>query len=108
LKHPRPRIAQVLTAIQKSGSGPDWVSLRVADNGRGITEERVGGRGLINMRNRAARISAFLKLDTVPGAGTVVGLRFRVEPSKEDGDATSRVPPGGLNTEAVIERVRRQ
>ena len=108
LKHSRARIVQVLIAIEKSGSGPDWVSLRVADNGRGITEERVGGRGLINMRNRAARISAFLKLDTVPGAGTVVGLRFRVEPSKEDGESASRVPPGGLNTEAVIERVRRQ
>jgi len=45
----RPRAHRsVLIAIEKSGSGPDWVSLRVADNGRGITEERVGGRGLIN------------------------------------------------------------
>jgi hypothetical protein len=57
------------------------------------------------MRNRASRIGAQLKLETVPGAGTMVGLRYRIEPGHLGGP-TTRAQQMSLNTEAIIERAR--
>jgi signal transduction histidine kinase len=104
LKHSKARIVNVALQLEHGGD-IDWFTVKVTDNGRGITEEGVGGRGLLNMRNRAGRIGAQLRLDTVPGAGTMVMLRYRVEP--QPGGPTTRAQQLSLNTEAVIERVRR-
>jgi signal transduction histidine kinase len=104
LKHSKARQVQVTIAIQHEGES-DWLVVKVADNGRGITEERVSGRGLLNMRNRASRIGGTLKLETVPGAGTSVLLRYKVDPSQLGGP-TTRAQQLSLNTEAVIERAR--
>jgi len=56
------------------------------------------------MRSRAQRIGAQLKLETVPGAGTLVQLRYRIEP--HDANTLTRATQMPLNTQAVIERVR--
>ena len=105
LKHSNARIVQVVIAVER-GAGGEWLNLRVTDNGRGIVEERSGGRGLLNMRNRANRIGAQLKIDTVPGAGTSVALRCRID---NDGSGThTRASQLNLNTEAVIERTRNE
>jgi signal transduction histidine kinase len=104
LKHSRARQAQVTIAIQHEGES-DWLVVKVADNGRGIVEERASGRGLLNMRNRASRIGANLKLETVPGAGTSVMLRYKVDPNQLGGP-TTRAQQLSLNTEAVIEKAR--
>jgi signal transduction histidine kinase len=104
LKHSKARQVQVTIAIQHEGES-DWLVVKVADNGRGITEERASGRGLLNMRNRAGRIGALLKLETVPGAGTSVLLRYKVDPNALGGP-TTRAQQLSLNTEAVIERAR--
>lgn len=103
MKHSQARAVHVVMAVER-GADADWLSLRVTDNGRGIVEERVGGRGLLNMRNRANRIGAQLKIETVPGAGTMVALRYRME---RDPSNDTRMSQLNLNTEAVIERVRR-
>jgi len=103
LKHSRARAVQVSVAIEHSWDA-QLLTIRVADNGRGITGESSGGRGLLNMRNRANRIGAQLKLETVPGAGTVVQLVYRLE--TQGGDTTTRMSQLPLNTEAVIERAR--
>jgi signal transduction histidine kinase len=105
LKHSRARQLQVVLALDHGGDA-QWLTIRVTDNGRGITEERIGGRGLLNMRSRAQRIGAQLKLETVPGAGTMVMLRYRIEP--HSGGPTTRAQQLSLNTEAVIERFREQ
>ncbi|MCU0951939.1 MAG: sensor histidine kinase [Burkholderiaceae bacterium] len=102
MKHSQARAVHLVIAVER-GSDADWLSLRVTDNGRGIVEERVGGRGLLNMRNRANRIGAQLKIETVPGAGTMVALRYKIEHEAGTGDTRLL----NLNTEAVIERVRR-
>jgi nitrate/nitrite-specific signal transduction histidine kinase len=104
LKHSRARQAQVTIAIQHEGES-NWLVVKVADNGRGIVEERASGRGLLNMRNRASRIGANLKLETVPGAGTSVMLRYKVDPNQLGGP-TTRAQQLSLNTEAVIEKAR--
>lgn len=104
LKHSKARAVHVVVALER-GPDADWFSMRVTDNGKGIVEERAGGRGLLNMRNRANRIGAVLKIETVPGAGTMVALRYKIE---HDGRGTdTRLSQLNPNTEAVIERVRR-
>lgn len=104
LKHSKARQVQVTIALQNEG-GSDWLLVKVADNGRGITEERASGRGLLNMRNRAGRIGAQLKLETIPGAGTSVLLRYKIDPDTLSGP-TTRAQQLSLNTEAVIEKAR--
>jgi signal transduction histidine kinase len=103
LKHSRARAVHVVLAMDHGGDS-QWLNIRVTDNGRGITEERVGGRGLLNMRNRAGRIGAQLKLETVPGAGTMVQLVYRLEP--QGMTTTTRMSQLSLNTEAIIERAK--
>jgi signal transduction histidine kinase len=104
LKHSQARAVHLVIAVERGGDA-EWLVLRVTDNGKGIVEERVGGRGLLNMRNRANRIGAQLKIETVPGAGTMVALRYRIE--HDPNSADTRLSQLNLNTEAVIERVRR-
>ena len=58
---------------------------------------------MLNMRNRAGRIGAFLKVETVPGAGTMILLRLSLHASP---GPTTRAMQLSLNTEAVIEQVR--
>jgi signal transduction histidine kinase len=103
LKHSRARAVHVVIALEDGGEMPS-LNIRVTDNGRGIVQEGVGGRGLLNMRSRAQRIGAQLKLETVPGAGTLVQLRYRIEPLETS--TLLRATQMPLNTEAVIERVR--
>lgn len=105
LKHSRGRALQISISIEHGGDS-QWLLIKVTDNGRGITEERVGGRGLLNMRNRANRIGAQLKLDSIAGAGTMVQLRYKIEPHA--GGTPTRPSQLGLNTQAVIERARAQ
>lgn len=103
LKHSRARLLQVSISVEQ-GEGAPWLQIKITDNGRGMTEERVGGRGLLNMRNRAQRLGAQLKLDSIAGGGTMVQLRYRLEPSALE--PLARSSELGLNTQAVIERAR--
>jgi signal transduction histidine kinase len=103
LKHSRARAVHVVLSIDHGGDS-QWLNIRVTDNGRGITDQRTGGRGLLNMRNRASRIGAQLKLETVPGAGTMVQLVYRLEP--QGATPNTRSSQLSLNTEAIIERAK--
>ncbi len=104
LKHSRAKMVRVTLATEGTGDGRQ-LDIRVSDNGRGIAEERVGGRGLLNMRNRAQKIGAQLKLETAPNVGTTVHLRTRIGPSVP---TTRTHATTVLNTQAIIERVRQQ
>jgi two-component system nitrate/nitrite sensor histidine kinase NarX len=78
----------------------------VTDNGRGLAAASAApgsGRGLLNMRNRAGKIGAVLKVETVPGAGTMILLRLPLQLSPGPTTRAMQLP---LNTEAVIEQVR--
>ena len=103
LKHSKARAVRVVLMVEGSGDAR-MLDIRIADNGAGISEERVGGRGLLNMRNRAQKIGAQLKLETAPNVGTTVHLRFRIGPVVPSTRAQQTV----LNTQAVIERARQQ
>ncbi len=58
---------------------PQQMVLQVLDDGRGFEPERVPGGhfGLGIMRERAASIGATLIIDTEPGEGTEIELRWR-------------------------------
>ena len=59
---------------------PGWLALRVEDDGRGFDPDARGLRarrlGLTSMHERAASIGGHLSIDSTPGEGTVVELRF--------------------------------
>lgn len=103
LKHSRARAVRAVLMVEGTGDAR-MLDIRIADNGAGISEERVGGRGLLNMRNRAQKIGAQLKLETAPNVGTTVHLRFRIGPVVPNTRSQQTV----LNTQAVIERARQQ
>jgi signal transduction histidine kinase len=102
LKHSGARVARVTFDASRVGDA-DYLDIRVADNGRGMSTEGVGGRGLLNMRNRALRIGAQLNIVSAPGSGTVVHLRCKLDPTQA---TNTKEPRTALNTQAVIERAR--
>lgn len=70
------RASRIEVTVRKTDAGPE---LSVRDNGRGfdLAQARArGGSGLANLASRAAEISAQLEVDTVPGKGTGITLRF--------------------------------
>jgi len=103
LKHSGARAVRVVLLVEGVGDAR-MLDIRIADNGAGISEERVGGRGLLNMRNRAQKIGAQLKVETAANVGTTVHLRFRIGPAVPNTRSQQTV----LNTQAVIERARQE
>ena len=62
--------------LELRGRRPRFRRLDVA-----TAEQRlVGGRGLSNMRERAAALGGTLRIESAPGRGTVVSLRLRARP----------------------------
>jgi signal transduction histidine kinase len=82
LKHARATLITVRARMREDGSG---VRLQIADNGVGFQADsgaqgpgrRRGGRGLDNMRSRAAAIGASLHVDHASGEGVRVTLDFK-------------------------------
>lgn len=71
------------------------VVLEVRDNGRGFTPgergDRVGGRGLVGMRERVELLGGTLRIDTTPGAGTVIRVELPQRALSDDGDDSAVV-----------------
>jgi signal transduction histidine kinase len=102
LKHSRARAVCVEARVD-GWDADRFLRVRVTDDGRGIGDEGVRGRGLLNMRSRAAKIGAQLSLTSAPGAGTTVAvdLKLAAEPGPRAGE------PSKLNTNVVLEQARR-
>jgi signal transduction histidine kinase len=104
MKHSRARAVRVTLGVDDRGDS-QLLTIRVTDNGRGMAAGAGGsGRGMLNMRNRAGKIGATLKFETVPGAGTMILLRL---PLLTSPGPNTRAMQLSLNTQAVIEQVRR-
>jgi signal transduction histidine kinase len=103
LKHSGARAVSVSLQVAQVDDTPT-LQIRVTDNGKGIAGERVGGRGLLNMRSRASRIGGTLTLESVPGTGTRVKLVYKLQDYHTG--LTRTASQLGLNTEAIIERFR--
>ncbi len=70
------RASRIEVAFRPTAGGPE---LTVRDDGRGfdLAQARArGGSGLANLSSRAAEIAAQLEIDTSPGKGTGITLRF--------------------------------
>lgn len=74
------------TAVEVSLSreGPEAV-LRVRDNGRGIPPGTPPGHGTAIMRERARIIGAVLEVDSAPGRGTEVRVRYPLNRAGREG-----------------------
>lgn len=107
LKHSHAKAVRV-TLTTTPGEKPEsgWLDIRVVDNGVGIAPDNPAGRGLLNMRHRAQKIGAQFRIETKPGVGTAIGLRIRFEKEETSGLRMRTTAP--LNTQAVIEQVRRE
>jgi signal transduction histidine kinase len=88
LKHARAtRVA--LQARWQDGETSSGVVLRISDDGVGCAPgapgfEAQGGRGLANMRARAAAIGATLRIEAAEGGGTCVVVEWPVRLRQED------------------------
>lgn len=85
LKHARATRVMVRAHLCEEGTA---VALQIADDGVGFRADapaggagrRRGGRGLDNMRSRAAAIGAHMRVEPVPGGGgTCIALVLKVE-----------------------------
>ena len=56
--------------------GPEAITMRVKDDGRGFSPAQPRGHGLDIMRERAALAGADLVIDSVPGEGTSVDVTY--------------------------------
>jgi signal transduction histidine kinase len=104
LKHSGARAVSVTQKVTQKGDEPPVLEIRITDNGQGISSERAGGRGLMNMRSRANKVGGTLTLESVPGAGTRVRFTYRI--SEYHTGLTRTATQLGRNTEAIIERFR--
>lgn len=78
----------------------DRIELLIDDNGCGFGEDCLQGRGIDNMRRRAAQIGARLAIDAAPGQGVSVSLALPREPvqspeNDRQDDATAPLAPAG-------------
>jgi len=74
----------------------DYLTLRVADNGRGFDAEKVsaglvsnqkGGHGVISMKKRAAEMRSRLEIESRPGLGTIITLQLPLQPAARNAPA---------------------
>ena len=75
-KHARAR--NVLMNLRRESAS---VILSIQDNGRGFdttTVKAYTGHGLRNMQERASALDAELRIDSVPGQGTVIEVKMPV------------------------------
>jgi signal transduction histidine kinase len=80
IRHAEATRAVVRSGVARAADGRLGIEISVLDDGRGIasgTSPRLGSRGLGHMRERAARLSGWLRIeaaDEAPHAGTRVVL----------------------------------
>lgn len=77
---------EVAASVREEAGG---VTLRVSDNGRGITDEEIRSPqsiGLIGMRERALSLAGHMEIEGVPGQGTMLTVRIPRERRKSRGD----------------------
>ncbi len=84
LKHADARQICLAFAYDPNGT----LSVRIADDGRGISAERRGGHGLESMRRRARKLGAALTIEpSVEGTGTIVALELPLSPNSRLSEA---------------------
>jgi len=82
VKHASARSIAIGALPDADASGRATVLVTIADDGAGFDPAHARkGRGLNNLRQRAAELGASLDIRSAPGRGTVVSLRLPVEPA---------------------------
>lgn len=56
---------------------PNELKIKAKDNGKGFEQNQSTGTGLINMKNRARVIGAFLNFESRPNQGTLLNLSYQ-------------------------------
>lgn len=103
LKHSGATAVRVVLAAELTATHR-LLDVRISDNGKGITEAGPSGRGLLNMRSRAQKIGARIRIETTPNAGTTIHLRAIIG----EAGGNQGGEPTVLNTEAIVQKARYQ
>ena len=77
------RHANATSVLARLEEGPDYVTLQVQDNGRGITESDIAKSrsfGLLGIQERVNLLNGELSIHGVPGQGTTIIVRLSLEP----------------------------
>jgi signal transduction histidine kinase len=77
------RHAQASRVRVSLGFAGDGVALQVSDDGRGLPSERPAGGfhfGLSGMRERARALGTRLEVESAPGVGTTIVVRWSGKP----------------------------
>ncbi|MDD5298803.1 MAG: sensor histidine kinase [Rhodocyclaceae bacterium] len=70
-----------ISARRGDGAGTPGITVTLTDNGVGFAPDSVrGGRGLKNMRERARKLGAELRIETRPEGGTLLELNLPFKP----------------------------
>lgn len=75
LKHANAKTITLSTSVDYPNNR---VLVSVADDGRGLAESHANGRGIENMKNRAATLGGNLEIVQLPGGGTCLKLYLPV------------------------------
>jgi PAS domain S-box-containing protein len=81
--HARARSARVAISVT------DEVVLTVTDDGIGVPDQVLGGRGLTNMANRAEKVGGTFEIAAVPTGGSRLTWRAPVTPNDRDQKTTA-------------------
>jgi signal transduction histidine kinase len=81
--------------------GDGRIAMRIHDNGRGFDPAAVGpesgtgrGLGLAGMRERAALLGGWIRIDSAPGQGTSIEAEFPAQRADEQHEAASKENTG--------------
>lgn len=76
LKHSRADFVSIIIH-----ASPTQVMLQITDNGLGFSPEKIGnnGMGLVNIKERVARLGGELRIDSAPRGGTAIFINIALE-----------------------------
>ena len=82
------RHAHASRATLRLTTADNFLSLSIQDNGVGFNlEDTHAGVGLIGMRERVHALGGSLRLQSAPGAGTLIAMMFPLTPNRGDSTA---------------------
>ncbi|MEZ5452466.1 MAG: hypothetical protein R3E93_06535 [Thiothrix sp.] len=83
IKHSGAKTLKLSTYVAQM-AGEKHAVVEIRDNGYGVIPDVSRGRGLSNMRYRAEKIKAYLRIDPVPQQGVVITLAFPINTDRKN------------------------
>jgi signal transduction histidine kinase len=85
-KHAGARSCHIRMALANGDTAlrPPVLELDIADDGHGLSPEKIDGLGLLSMQARAAEVGGVCRIESSPRGGTRVSARLPCHPDSKD------------------------